>query len=146
MKSQSRPTECKFPNNTALTGDAYGCTCVRCKDAKRVSAAKWREKNSDHYKKHAKEYLIKIKQETFLAYGGLVCNCCGEKTFKFLSLDHVFNDGFKEHNKAKYRCAGISMYLKLRRNGYPDKDRYQVLCMNCNFGKKLNGGICPHKG
>jgi hypothetical protein len=20
-----------------------------------------------------------------------------------------------------------------------------VLCMNCNFGKSVNGGICPHK-
>ena len=28
--------------------------------------------------------------------------------------------------------------------GWP-KDRYQLLCSNCNQGKRRNGGICPHK-
>lgn len=24
-------------------------------------------------------------------------------------------------------------------------DRLQLLCANCNFGKLMNGGTCPHK-
>jgi hypothetical protein len=29
------------------------------------------------------------------------------------------------------------------RNGFPPG--YQVLCMNCNHGKRMNNGVCPHK-
>ena len=34
------------------------------------------------------------------------------------------------------------MYGWLRRNSYPEG--FQVLCHNCNLGKKINGGVCPH--
>jgi hypothetical protein len=30
------------------------------------------------------------------------------------------------------------------KQGFPNKDRYQVLCYNCNCAKDKNG-ICPHK-
>ena len=38
--------------------------------------------------------------------------------------------------KALYRCV-----KKLK---FP-KDRFQLLCANCNQGKRRNGGVCPHK-
>jgi hypothetical protein len=33
--------------------------------------------------------------------------------------------------------------LWLKRNNFPSG--YRVLCMNCNHGRKRNGGICPHE-
>jgi hypothetical protein len=30
----------------------------------------------------------------------------------------------------------------LRRNNYPEG--FQILCMNCQFGKRMNNGVCPH--
>ncbi len=32
----------------------------------------------------------------------------------------------------------------LKRRGWP-KDGYTILCFNCNMGKAVNGGICPHQ-
>jgi hypothetical protein len=29
------------------------------------------------------------------------------------------------------------------KNNYPDD--FQILCANCNWGKQLNGGVCPHQ-
>ncbi len=36
------------------------------------------------------------------------------------------------------------LYAEVKRQGFP-KDKYQLLCSNCNQGKKRGGGICPHK-
>lgn len=136
---------CLYPNNTPLTAQYYGCHCQRCRKAKSEAQRRYRSKHYEKYKRTTKNYCVKIKTEVFSAYGGLMCNCCGETEFQFLSLDHVFNDGYIKRQELKTRCAGASVYLDLRRNNYPDKHRYQVLCMNCNYGKKLNGGVCPHK-
>lgn len=84
-----------------------------------------------------------VKDECFKAYGGYRCVCCGEQEPKFLSIDHVANDG-AEHRKTMFTNHYYgSIYAWLRRNDYPAG--FQVLCMNCNFGKRMNGGICPHQ-
>lgn len=52
-----------------------------------------------------------------------------------------FNDG----NRFR-RLNGndtISLCRWIINNDYPND--IQVLCFNCNWGKHLNGGICPHK-
>jgi hypothetical protein len=78
--------------------------------------------------------------EVVVAYGGK-CSCCGEKEKRFLQVDHINSDGGPE------RAAGIAtgnLYRRLKRLGFP-RDRYQLLCANCNHGRYLNGGVCPHK-
>lgn len=92
-------------------------------------------------RKRGRDYWAKLKHSTILAYGGYVCACCGEKEPKFLTLDHVNNDGAKHREEIGNRGAGI--YKWLRDKGYPPG--FQILCMNCNHGKALNNGICPHK-
>lgn len=70
-------------------------------------------------------------------YGGYKCACCGETEPKFLSIDHVNNDGGLCRRTRKY-----SLYKWLKKNNYPPG--LQVLCMNCNWGKMMNKGKCPH--
>lgn len=74
------------------------------------------------------------------AYGGPepACACCGESTLLFLAIDHVNGGGGKQHRE----LGGGGYYSWLRKNGYPAG--FRVLCHNCNFGRQLNGGICPH--
>lgn len=87
-----------------------------------------------------------LKDIVFKAYGGYRCNCCGESTPEFLMLDHVNNDGAKHRRevfKGRRNGTGRAMYLWIIRNQFPDI--FQVLCANCNWGKKMNDGICPHK-
>lgn len=145
MQLQLERTNCQYPKNTPNTAYYYGCRCVRCRTTKAALTKSWVWDNPEKKKLSGKSYTLKLKVETFNAYGGCVCNCCGETELKFLSLDHVFNDGYKDNNKVTGRCGGTSTYVMLKKKGYPDSDRFQVLCMNCNFGKKLNKGVCPHK-
>lgn len=86
------------------------------------------------------EYRAALRAEMHAAYGGS-CACCGEKESLFLQLDHVFNDG---HIDRKENKTSAKLWAKLKKQGWP-KDRYQLLCANCNFGKAMNGGVCPHQ-
>ena len=88
-----------------------------------------------------RQYHSAVKEIVFSHYGW-VCACCGEKERAFLSIDHVNNDGYKERDGGRKRSSN-NLYRKIRRHGFPNT--YQVLCMNCNFGKRMNNGICPHK-
>lgn len=65
------------------------------------------------------------------------CNCCGEKTFLFLEIDHINGSG-RKHLKQ----IGMHIHSWLIQNNFPKG--FQVLCSNCNKGKYLNKGVCPH--
>ncbi len=90
-------------------------------------------KNSKYYRQRVREQLIN-------AYGG-ICACCSEPESRFLTIDHIYNDGSAERKTIDH--TGYGLYYRLKREGFP-RDRYQLLCMNCNFGKSKNGGVCPH--
>jgi hypothetical protein len=83
----------------------------------------------------------KVRDTVYKAYGGYICECCGETERAFLSIDHVNNDG-AEHRRTHRLQTGEQMHRWLIRNGFPDG--FQVLCMNCNWGKRNNNGACPH--
>ena len=87
-----------------------------------------------------------VKEAVFAFYGGYVCACCGETERAFLTLDHVANDGatFRRENfGGQGRGAGVLTYDWLVRHGFPSG--YQVLCANCQTGKRMNHGVCPHQ-
>lgn len=71
----------------------------------------------------------------------MICACCGESNYKFLSLDHILEDG-AEHRKQFNGDQG-ALFRDLKRKCYPPG--FQVLCYNCNLGRQHNGGICPHE-
>lgn len=81
----------------------------------------------------------RLKAEVYSHYGDK-CVCCGEATPKFLSIDHV-NGGGYQHRQAI--GGGLALLYDIRKRGYPSE--FQILCFNCNQGRQLNGGICPHK-
>lgn len=83
-----------------------------------------------------------LKLEVFNAYGGPICACCAEAEIEFLTLDHVNDDG-RTHRLIT--GAGMTFYYWLKRHGFPQVPALQVFCMNCNLGKRINGGVCPHK-
>lgn len=93
-----------------------------------------REKKAETNKK----WREALKLETFNAYGGCICVCCGEVNLGFLTLDHI--NGCPEGRKRK--DTTIRLYSKLKQLDYPRG--FQVLCYNCNLGRAHHGGICPH--
>lgn len=136
----------------------------RKKEIRNKSAAKYRVKNKEKIKisqKHfrdinvdkrklynkqynithnhvIKNYLKLTKDAAFNAYGGYKCVCCGETLEKFLTLDHINNDGNKHRKSIKTN----TVYGWLKKNKYPSG--FQILCFNCNIGRSLNNNICPH--
>lgn len=122
-----------------------------CKECVKEKVAKRRKESWDRIKDKQAEcnrnYRRSLREEALNAYGGMVCACCGEKEPMFLTLDHIDNNGAAERLKIAGRrnAAGTHTYKWLKANGYPP-GRYQVLCMNCNFGKRMNKGVCPHHG
>ena len=65
------------------------------------------------------------------------CSCCGEKTYEFLSIDHIVGGGTK-HRKE----TGVNVDRWIINNNFPIG--FDILCQNCNFAKGLYGK-CPHK-
>ena len=106
--------------------------------------AEYRNKNRIIINEKALKYRKILKQKVFDHYGNK-CNCpeCQENNPLFLTIDHVNNDGNKHMGvNTKKRIAGEYLYRMIIKENFPDK--YQILCMNCNFGKRMNKGICPH--
>lgn len=128
-KEQGRCTNCGKP------AKANRSCCVRCLEVSAASARRWNRR---------------LKEKCYAAYGGFVCTCCGETCEAFLSIDHVNNDGAEDRRRRglvdkdshKNGKGGSSFYKQLEREGYPSG--YQVLCMNCQWGKR-RFGTCPHK-
>jgi hypothetical protein len=80
-----------------------------------------------------------LKHDMIQAYGGK-CNICDIDIWQFLTIDHIFNDGKIDSENIG---RGTTLYAYLKRNNYP-KDRYQLLCYNCN-SIKGNHGFIPQK-
>jgi len=81
----------------------------------------------------------KVLRNLVLDKLGSKCQCCGEDRREFLTIDHVQGGGCA-HRRA---CGGsIQVYRRIRDEGYP-RNKYQVLCWNCNASMG-HLGYCPH--
>ncbi len=126
----------------------------RIKNKEKVKKQKqeYYKKNIEKIKQYKKDNIEKIRaykrrrrQELKLRimqyYGNCQCACCKENNIKFLSIDHINGDGIK--HRAMMRAGGGKFYEWIVRNNFPEG--LQVLCFNCNLGRSVNGGVCPHK-
>ena len=113
------------------------------KDKRNKAAREYYVENKEKLKPLKREYARRkqaiLKEEVFACYGGAICSCCAETELLFLTIDHIKGDG-AQHRK---NVSGNNIYQWLKKNDYPKG--FQVLCLNCNRGKWLNNGICPHK-
>jgi hypothetical protein len=116
------------------------------KDVAKTRSSAWRQSHPEAAKRISDRAEAKrdrnaerraIRAEVIAHYGNC-CSCpgCPEKNPKFLTFDHINNDG-----AVRRRGQGNSA-ATIRKEGYP-KD-IQLLCWNCNSGRHYNGGTCPH--
>lgn len=115
-----------FDRNTR-TVSGLQSACKGCRKHYRSSRA-----TSEHRVRR-----LLARHEALQAYGA-ECVCCGESDYRFLTFDHVDNDG-AEHRKS---LKGL-IYDWARKHNYPASLR--ILCYNCNCARQHNGGICPHQ-
>jgi len=122
---------------------------LRAKEKIRTKKRRQDIKYVESERVRGRQYLADLRHNTIMAYGGYKCNCCGETEPLFLTIDHINNDGANHRRAVKKSSPGngkggsTAVYKWLRDNGYPKG--FQILCMNCNFGKSRNKGVCPHK-
>jgi hypothetical protein len=89
-----------------------------------------------------RELSKELKKQVIEHYGGS-CRCCRESNLHFLTLDHIDGGGAKLRKEGKHPNGGINLYRWIIRHSFPDY--LQVLCFNCNCGRSINRGICPHQ-
>jgi hypothetical protein len=104
---------------------------------KKKTDPEWVKRNNERKRREFKRYRKTVMHH----YGGAKCACCGERTFEFLSIDHINGGGNKHRKEAKLSGKGI--YRWLVKNGFPEG--FRVLCHNCNFSIGAYG-YCPHGG
>lgn len=124
-------------------GYCFGCGRVPVTNNEYCEACRAYQRNHhwqhrDDYRLRAQTNQLRRKLEALAAYGGK-CACCGESDFRFLTIDHINNDG-AEHKRAEGR--NFSMFRWVYHHGFPSG--FQILCFNCNCGKGIYGE-CPHK-
>jgi len=98
------------------------------------------------YRKEHERIKIKTLNSNYkimvLNHYGKKCFCCKENNPSLLTVDHINDDG-KKHGTINCRYKGIGLYRFLIKNNYPKG--LQTACFNCNIGRRINGGDCPHK-
>ena len=114
------------------------------RDRELARLKKQRLENPARYKEYQRIADLKLRTEVLTYYsknGYPECCCCGETEFKFLTIDHINNNGAKERRETG-KPGGRVFYSYLRRRKYPLG--YQTLCYNCNCSKGFYGH-CPHQ-
>ena len=133
-KKREQEGYCIYCGNNTPKENYKGCK--ECLEKKVQS-----NKSIKDYNGKQSQYRLLIKYDVIKKYGN-ICACCGEDEIMFLSIDHINNDGVLDRDSFK-NYSTFSFYLKLKKE--PIREDLQVLCFNCNLGKQLNNGECPHK-
>jgi predicted restriction endonuclease len=132
IRAKVRKWETEHPEKRRVYNKTY-------RDKYPDKAREWRKKSYEKVgSAPALRAYYKLRLEVLNHYGAR-CACCGESEIRFLTIDHVNNDG-SEHRKTVKTNA---IYRWIKKNGYPRT--LQVLCHNCNWGKRVNNGVCPHE-
>lgn len=101
-------------------------------DQERADYVKTNRHRFAHYGARQRD---KLKEEVVAAYGGKCCHC-GINNPVVLCLDHINDDAHIEKELYGLNArGGHKIYGKLKAQGWP-KDRFQLLCYNCNAVKE----------
>jgi hypothetical protein len=96
----------------------------------------------EHIDNRAHRCTRKLRGTIISAYGSQ-CVCCGITEKIVLTIDHKFGNG-RQHRLelGGGQYGSENLYRWLRNHNYPED--FQLLCYNCNCGRSINGGVCPH--
>jgi hypothetical protein len=94
-----------------------------------------KQKELQEMKIRGKHIVEEQKKHVIYHYsnGTMVCAKCGFSDIRALSIDHI-NGGGRKHTQ-ELKKVGTIFYRWLIKNNFPKG--YQVLCMNCNYIKKI---------
>jgi hypothetical protein len=105
----------------------------RVRAYKAENMRKYRAQNPEKYAAQSRAAKARLKNKVFEMYGKK-CAECGFSDIRALTLDHVLNNGARERDVLGER--GVYRRALQEEN----REEYQVLCMNCQFIKRIEAG------
>lgn len=129
-----------------MTAEASRRWRKRHPEKSRACFQSWRNKYPEHalakMRRYRRKTDLRLKLQVIKAYGGK-CSCsgCNEDRWEFMTIDHI--EGGGQVDRAKFGNTA-KFYRFLRNNCYP-KDKYRLLCFNCNSSRGAFG-YCSHQG
>ena len=117
-------------------GDANGNRCVFCKSFIDKKGGVYLKKRNKIIPNCCWRCYYKNLKGVVLNKLGNKCKCCNENIKEFLQIDHKFGGGYEAY-KTIYQSG-------VHEDAFFNPQNYQTLCANCNLGRHLNGGKCPH--
>ena len=122
------------------------------RDRQSLGKKNWRKAHRPEERARMKKYSAEKHRRyeanlrrRFLDMYGHKCACCPETDERFLTLDHVRNDGAIERYPGGRSAPHRTRAQYLNAIHHYDPTRYRTLCYNCNLGRARNGGVCPHE-
>jgi hypothetical protein len=108
----------------------YQANKARLRKTKSETMRRLRAERPEHYREQSRLAKQRLRDKLFAAYGS-TCLGCGFTDKRALTLDHILNNGSKERKaigeRGVYRRALDPKH----------KAEYQMLCMNCQFIKRV---------
>lgn len=117
----------KAQNNYAAW---YARNLEKAREQKRVVMKRLRSENPEKYAAQSRKAKAKERERLYEIYGH-VCAICGFSDKRALTLDHRLNNGSNERKLLGER----GVYRKAKASYAPEE--YQILCMNCQFIKRV---------
>jgi hypothetical protein len=104
------------------------------KEERRLYDIEYKNKNKERAKELNKARYYEYKNKIFDILG-YECVNCGERTKKFLTIDHIHNDGAIKRKISKGITTELVYFSKRSWPIDEIKENFQTLCFNCNCGK-----------
>lgn len=101
----------------------------------RIYHKAWYLKNYENNKAARRSAARKIRWDIIQALGG-VCVKCGFKDWRALQVDHINAGGGKDRRERKIGHTSWSLLKDVKLH----KEKYQLLCANCNWIKRYENG------
>lgn len=120
---------------------------ARSNEHARKARAKWVAENPQRAKEVQRHNRERVRKEILGLVGGVKCAACGFSDWRALQLDHRNGGGNRDRFRGLPLTAGAGLW-KLRKwmkeNLGAAREKYQVLCANCNWIKRHEAGECSN--
>jgi len=123
------------PPNVGMTGKKHSPETIKKFKEAQKGEKHWRWKGGiSTSKEYKREYARNIRKAVLDILGGK-CNRCGFDDYRALQIDHINGDGYIERTKGK--GFGSDYSKRVMQSFLNGENKYQLLCANCNWIKRV---------